>query len=652
MGKPYARELAALDDTYRQALSEDSTAVAEAIAALADLPVLAVGSGGSLSTAHFAALVHEAFTGQIAKATTPMEIGSPDPVVARSAVMFFSAGGKNRDILSAFDRAWGADARRVFVLCGRRDSPLYRRSQGKAETSVALFHIPGGKDGFLATNSLLASCVRLLKGYQLAFGTSDALPETLDALMDPADGPDWQRELNSTVQTLWDREYLLALHGPPTRPGSADLESRFHEAALGAVQVADYRNFAHGRHHWLAKRGRDTAVLALVTPRDARLAETTLSLIPTDVPVALLRTTRDGPEAALVSVVWSMFTAAAVGAARGIDPGRPGVPSFGRRIYNLSSGRQRPTNVGGADPANVAAVLRKLGVGRLATNGTRTGRDMYIACERFRVRLREAAIGGLVTDYDGTLCSRSERSRQLRRAVASELVRLSRAGVALGFATGRGGSVRDELRRSLPKSLWGRVVVGYYNGSDISTLDNNESPDRSDACASESLATVAAAVRADDRFADNCEITSRRHQITLEPRAHAVSALWAEVNDLIVRLDLQDIRVLRSGHSVDVVSAATSKRRVVHAVASRMKGEGLAVLCIGDRGRWPGNDYELLAHPYSLSVDEVSTDPSTCWNLAPPGVRGVEAALIYLKALKGRQGRARFRPREVVGHAT
>jgi hypothetical protein len=64
------------------------------------------------------------------------------------------------------------------------------------------------------------------------------------------------------------------------------------------------------------------------------------------------------------------------------------------------------------------------------------------------------------------------------------------------------------------------------------------------------------------------------------------------------------------------------------------EAETTAVLCIGDRGRWPGNDFALLQEPYSLSVDEVSPDPNTCWNLAPPGHRGIQVTLDYLQSLE------------------
>lgn len=58
------------------------------------------------------------------------------------------------------------------------------------------------------------------------------------------------------------------------------------------------------------------------------------------------------------------------------------------------------------------------------------------------------------------------------------------------------------------------------------------------------------------------------------------------------------------------------------------------ILCIGDKGRWPGNDFDLLSEPFSLSVDEVSSDPVTCWNLAPAGYRGIQATLYYLDHMR------------------
>ena len=56
-------------------------------------------------------------------------------------------------------------------------------------------------------------------------------------------------------------------------------------------------------------------------------------------------------------------------------------------------------------------------------------------------------------------------------------------------------------------------------------------------------------------------------------------------------------------------------------------------LCIGDYGSIEGNDYELLTSQYSLSVDRVSKNADTCWNIAPSGVIGLDATLYYLSRL-------------------
>ena len=47
----------------------------------------------------------------------------------------------------------------------------------------------------------------------------------------------------------------------------------------------------------------------------------------------------------------------------------------------------------------------------------------------------------------------------------------------------------------------------------------------------------------------------------------------------------------------------TSKLNILSLCETRMQELGSKgdCLCIGDMGRWPGNDYHLLSTPYSLS---------------------------------------------------
>ena len=57
------------------------------------------------------------------------------------------------------------------------------------------------------------------------------------------------------------------------------------------------------------------------------------------------------------------------------------------------------------------------------------------------------------------------------------------------------------------------------------------------------------------------------------------------------------------------------------------------VLRIGDLGSWGGNDFDLLNQGLSLSVDRVSSNLDTCWNLGPPGSKGITTTMQYLRAL-------------------
>src|SRR5205823_8128451 len=133
----------------------------------------------------------------------------------------------------------------------------------------------------LATNSLLATMMLLVRAYEHLFSTPPSLPCCLAELLHPRGktASSWT-ELEQEFQPLCERGTLTVLHGHMTQPAAADIESRFTEAALRNIQLADYRNFAHGRHHWLARRANDTAVLILSTPEDQVAADRTASLIP------------------------------------------------------------------------------------------------------------------------------------------------------------------------------------------------------------------------------------------------------------------------------------------------------------------------------------------------------------------------------------
>ena len=99
------------------------------------------------------------------------------------------------------------------------------------------------------------------------------------------------------------------------------------------------------------------------------------------------------------------------------------------------------------------------------------------------------------------------------------------------------------------------------------------------------------------------------------------------------------VRVVASSRSVDIIEAATSKLNVLKSMPGA--GRQSNTLFIGDRPSWPGNDFELLCQPGSLSVDEVGCDLETGWNLAPAAMSGSAALVHYMGLI--RQSSQHFR---------
>jgi len=625
LGKPYQSEVSNLAKTFEWARSQCVEELAKSFREITGLPLIIVGSGGSLAACHFTAQLRQEFSGTLARAMTPLEFVQASSTIRNTAVMIISAGGRNPDIIDAFRSAVLAELPRILIVGGRSTGPLITMARNCPRADVHVFPVPTGKDGFLATNSLLAFFVILYRAQREALSTRDR-----DSVI-PFQAPTSSSlaEVETLSRKLWTREHLVVLYGPSLLSVGMDIESRFAEAALGSVQVADFRNFAHGRHYWLAKRGKETGVLALVSQRDRDLAQRTLALIPPDIPC--VRVDFPGEDLAVaIGGIWTgIYIAGFAGMARGIDPGRPKVPLFGRKLYHLKrmSGRAKMPIRSSED----LFISRKIGQKNAVPIVDRTRKEWSEALTKFKERLLMSRYGAVVCDYDETLCDRRDRFRGVSPEISQELVRIVRAGLLLGVATGRGKSVRAELRKAIPRQFWSRVIVGYYNGGDVAPLADDKRP-----CItvplSETLQMIARALQADLLISRTCTLTVRPGQISVESDHSSREEIWKRACE--IASSHHSLTVLSSGHSIDVLDDGVSKLNVVAEVRLHVVGSAGEILCIGDRGGWPGNDYQLLATPYSLSVDQTSRDPDTCWNLAPAGSSGTEATLYYLRQLQ------------------
>jgi len=633
MGKQYARELLELQGTLAWAHSVDVTDLADVIRSSYHYPLISVGSGGSYSAAELHATLHRLAFRSIGHACTPMELTSALPFDGKAAVWFMSASGNNIDIRRGFKHTALMEPRSVTALVGRAESKLAALASQHQFTNVFEYPLPSGKDGFLATNSLLAFSTILYRAYCLARGCPESLCDSVEGMLSlhipDVGGVAGMKALTAQLCQL---DVFHVIYSTQLKSTAIDIESKFVEAGLGSVHLADLRNFAHGRHHWFDKQ-QGSGILCISTSDDADLGQRTLSLLPDDVVKSHITIKTGNGSELLAGLLLSFYLAHWRGIVKNIDPGRPGVPDYGSKIYRLTAKSGFINSL----PRENASITRKIVHGPANNSEYQTWQKAY---KRFINRLSKEKIGGIVLDYDGTLVDGRRRFLPPEQDLCNELIRLLDAGVKIGFATGRGKSIRHDLRKDgvIPEKYWDQILIGYYNGSAISLLSDESSPNGKSSCQKE-LADIAKLLVTNLQV-DSIKptITKREKQVTVEPSvAISESFLWQSVQDQLSYSGNYAAKVVRSSHSIDIIAEDVSKVAVIREIEKLISPDA-AILTIGDRGRWPGNDTELLGSRFSLSVDEVSSAQDRCWNICPAGMRGPQGTLHYLNRIQLKDG--------------
>lgn len=425
------------------------------------IPLVCIGSGGSLSACHYAVQLYQQRNGVLAQALTPLQLMySGKEIIRSSKLLFLSASGKNKDILNAIKYGVKYNETGMMSLTLCKNNPTEELLGQYPKVLRWCENIPSGKDGFLATNSLIATFTLLCKAagskfQDSSFKLSDLKPET------------WNLKLDSI-------QNFIVLFGALGEPVAWDIESKLTEAALGSALLSDYRNFGHGRHHWFAKKGENSCIIALVTPVERELAYKTIGCLPKDVPVIYLETELETPAASIDLLIKAFHFVNELGIARGIDPGRPGIPSYGRTLYNLDyfklTNRILPS-----EKALDVAVLRKLGVVGMENKPLR---EYYSeACKRFVKQLNKGKFTTVAFDYDGTLSASDHTSRYTKGLcdkIKNALLPLLENGVQVVVATGRGKLVGKSFQESIEQKYWPQIKVGYYNGACLLVLGEED----------------------------------------------------------------------------------------------------------------------------------------------------------------------------------
>lgn len=628
MGRRYKQELEELALIQAGVPEKASKELGQAALAASASGLIVVASGGAKVVAEWACRLHRLAFGSAAVALTPLEYASIRTSV-RATTWLVSSGGRHPDIREAANAAKLRGDGRVVGMIGQANTPLEHWLSQEGVGSTITLQLPGAADGFLATNSVWSMACALARAYASFLPKEDSTDLTESLLKEVLH---WGKNRASRMaRNGTSGKGLVLIHDVWSAVGAQDLETRLIEASLSDVWISDFRNFGHGRHYWIADRTERSAVLALWTPSADALVEQSLAQLPDSLHLERVRVPYEGLLGALASLAWSIHATDHWADALDRDPGRPGVPPFGERLYE--GGFPYPKMP--LASRTTWAISRKHSSIVLTDEHVSVWRDGY---RRTLAQFDTATISAVIMDFDGTLIESAKRYEPLEQVIVTQLHRLLEAGIWIGIATGRGDSVQTSLQDAIPQSLRNRILVGYHNGAQVSLLDHPvEGLD--DSPTDPTFKRVCEVLERELQVTGLATLRIRAKQLTLTPTLGlSLDDTWRAAKESLSRHGLGQVGIWLSSHSVDVVASGCSKLRVVDQIAALAGCSASQVLRIGDRGAWPGNDWELLSGPLSLSVDECSSDLESCWNLVPPGLRGPKATAYLLARLQPTEG--------------
>ncbi|MBX9933279.1 MAG: hypothetical protein K2Y56_17380 [Methylobacterium sp.] len=622
-------KLSTLGLTVRLGANGPLEAMTSALLAGTGRPAVAIGSGGSAIMAEFFARCRTTLGHGVTIVQTPMEFVVSQDDWSDFDIWLFSAGADNPDIAGAFTAALGSAAKTVRLLTVNSQGATSLAAVGYDRAQVIVVPVAERKDGFLATHSLVAMVTCVLAACELltrSFGKSDLIARyavEVEAIV-TSEAP-----LCSIFRA---GDTVVVLHDPQCRTIATLIETSLWETGIAPIQKVDFRNFAHGRHVWAARYPDSMYVIAVTTAMSREIWQSIRAALPTSVRASEVDLGHAGRFRTAISVAQGLATVRALGRATGTDPGKPGRGEFAEAIYG-DQGLARLADR--LDPA----VRHKLDAVHFHDDPTCPTMGAVLARNQWLGIVSEARIGGLVLDYDGTVVTTEARLGPPADEVVAELTRLADSGIVIGFATGRGGSAGEALRKALPERLHPSVTVGYYNGGHIRPLSIDIEQDQPEA--NPDLASAATWIEDQALLRPGVKLKRGKVQVTINHSDVLSPATFCASLATFPAVASGRIRPVSSHHSFDLLPAKTTKTSVSNWIRATVAADA-QILAIGDSGEPGGNDAELLANAPSVSVDGVCGHLGGSWSLFGRSASGPTALLRILRALRVENGHARL----------
>ncbi|MFF8803076.1 MULTISPECIES: hypothetical protein [unclassified Methylobacterium] len=625
----FADKLASLASTVRMGGTGPVQALAAALQGGAGRPAVAIGSGGSAIMAEFFARCRSTLGLGPTVVQTPMEFVLSQDAWETFDVWLFSAGADNPDVSAALTAATGSRAAGILVLTVNPHgaTAIAAGKLGRAQVLVA--PVAERKDGFLATHSLVAMVTCTLAAADLL---AKRTPVPLSVERYAAEVERLVHGIGEGASAFRAGDTVVVLHDPQCRTIAVLIETSLWETGIAPVQRTDFRNFAHGRHVWAARHPDSMFILAITTAVSRGIWAPIRDALPRTVRMGEVDLGQAGRLRTAASVVEGLVAVRSMGEATETDPGRPGRGDFAPAIYGDAALATLAGRLGPSPRHKLEAVHRH-------DDPACPDVPVDFAHEAWLDSLQDSRIGGIVLDYDGTVVATEARFDPPRKDVVDELVRLADSGIVVAFATGRGGSAGEALRQALPAHLHPGITVGYYNGGHIRPLSVNIEDDPPEA--NRDLAALADWIEREGLMRPGATLRRGRIQVTVSHADVLEPAAFIASLDEFPAIAQGRIKGTSSHHSFDLLPSRTSKTLVLGDL-SRIAPAGVQVLAIGDSGEPGGNDAELLAVPPSISVDGVCGSLRGSWSAFGRTIRGPNALLRILRALRVENGHGRL----------
>lgn len=615
MGRPYKQELEAITGTNKFAKKFDISILTSFFSSNCNIPLLIIGSGGSYAVAKGFELCYQSYGG-FAKTVTPYGLQDEKYIIGNSKVLIVTAGGNNPDTVSVYNYIRLYEPFEICVVCLSEKSKISRLVHKYKDAILFETSIPFGKDGYLAVNSSVSMFHIIRKLMAPLEGNTDKNIEIVSLREEKSDISEILRKCTN----------LVVVYGGWGTPAAFDLESKCSEAGLINVQFVDYRNFAHGRHNWIDKMCDVTAIIAISTPKEQKIRDKTLMKLPDKIPKIFLSTDKNGSVAALELLIQVFYLVDILGDIKGIDPGRPQVPEYGSQLYHIKYNLKIQDTYLKSILKNKKeyCIYRKM-------RGMQDSQwhDYYCGVyDSFVESLLNENYGALLLDFDGTVIDC--HNKNIPKTIVGKLNELLNCGITVGFATGRGDSIVDPLRNIIREEFWNRVVIGFYNGSLVSTLEKGYC---SNGKKSEILQSFYELLQQYPSLSQ--KLVAKDYQLSIREQDSLKLNFYFELlNEIKIYHRFADIHIYKSGHAIDIIEKKFSKQSLVEYVK---KNQQYGLLCIGDEGTVYENDFEFLSVNPGLSVKHQNTLGKSGWNLAPAGCTKVSAVEYYFGQIEVRE---------------